>query len=790
MSSIYFTICSCNYLAHALTLRQSFLEQHPGVDFRVVLLDEAVPEVVEKLADVTFVESRALGIPTFYDMAFRYNIVECNTAVKPAAILYFFLREGVDRVYYIDPDIYALQPWTHVAELFDHGASAVVTPHITSPLEDKLDPDDFRIMRTGIYNLGFIAFAKHPQSIAFIEWWGRKMIRDCRTDLPSGIFQDQKYVDLITCFVDKVAVLRHPGYNIAYWNLPHRTVAKRDDTWTANGQPIHFFHFSGVAPDNRAVFSKHQNRYPSTDHLGPLKDLVFEYVDKVESNDHAFFKRVPYAYGALTDGTPVTQDMRSIYAQAVTPERIERDEAFAPDFTLYNRRSNRVPAYAGLPFTTIMDQVWLSRGDLREAFDVTSESGQRHFLNWFVDTAAREHGVPEACIAPVRRAKASLEGQVATVNSAAPGFGATVFGFLGAESGVGEGGRRTLASLAAVGVPTAGRRLKAPTFRDTISIPGGFLRGRSPYRFHIFWINADNTTHLQSHVDIDDVVGRYRIGIWAWELPRFPEAWLPALDEIDEVWAISDFVAHAVRQVTRKPVCTMPLPVPLGVSFPALGRRELGLPENKLLVLIAFDFNSYIERKNPWGALEVFDRVVSRLPSAPLHLVVKVHGGGTNLEARRALGDAVAGRDNVTLIDRVMSREEIDALQASCDVYLSLHRSEGFGLNIAECMAHGKVVIATNYSGNKDFLDPSCGVCVGFGMRPLARGDYPYGDGQWWAEPDLDEAADGLARVVVDADLRKSLGRAASLRVAELLSYRKVGLRMKARLEAIATKDL
>lgn len=785
--TIYITICSCNYLAHALTLRSSFLKHHPNADFRIVVADEPDAEVRAMLDGVTFIEGRDIGIPTYFDMAYRYNIVEFNTAIKPASILYMFRTTGCDRVYYIDPDIYVLQPWTHIAELLDAGASAVVTPHITAPLEDKFDPDDFRIMRTGIYNLGFIAFRGTPQSIAFVEWWGRKMLKDCRTDLAEGIFQDQKYIDLITCFVDNVGVLRHPGYNIAYWNLPHRVVERRDGMWTANTQPIHFFHFSGVTPDNKKVFSKHQNRYPSTDVLGELRDLVFEYTDKVEANAHVRFKETPYRYGFLTDGTPVTQDMRSIYAREMAPSEATYTELFSPVFDLYNRASPRVPAFEGIPFTRMMDQVWLSRRDLQTAFDVTTRDGQRGFLNWYVDTAAREHRVSEPCIAPIRRAKARLEGRFeeAVVRPTGGPTGATVFGFLAAESGVGEGGRRTLAALRAVGVPSVGRLMRASAFKEASTVEGGFLAGPSPYPIHLFQINADNTAHLPELVGIDDLEGRYKIGIWAWELAHFPSAWGPAFDQVDEVWAVSEFVAHSVRQATSKPVIVMHHPVSIGIAMPGHDRQYFDLPSDKLVALVAFDFNSYAERKNPWAAIEVFRRVSARLPGKA-HLVIKAHGRSEDDSSRLALRAAVDGRSDVTLIDRVLTRDEMDGLQAACDIFMSLHRSEGFGLNIAECMGHGKVVIATSYSGNVDFLDTGCGAPVGFGMIPVGTDAYPFSAGQWWAEPDLDEAATWLEKAVEDQAWRRAIGRAASLRVADQLSYRRIGERMRARIESIA----
>src|SRR4029079_18258917 len=120
-------------------------------------------------------------------------------------------------------------------------------------------------------------------------------------------------------------------------------------------------------------------------------------------------------------------------------------------------------------------------------------------------------------------------------------------------------------------------------------------------------------------------------------------------------------------------------------------------------------------------------------------------------------------------------RLEMDALQNCCDVYISLHRSEGFGLNIAECMAKGKLVIATNYSGNRDFLDATCGAPVRFSLRPVANESYPHSSGQWWAEPDVEHAAELLRRAVEDGDWRRALGRVAQARIANDFSYESVG---------------
>ena len=214
MKCLYFTICAQNYLAYPLSLRASVLAVHPGADFRIVLADELAPAVRARVGDATIIEAKALEIPSFFDMAFRYSLMELNTAIKPACFQHFFAATNVGAVVYFDPDIWLLRPLEHVHALLD---------------------------QTGVYNLGFCAFRRSEQTFAFLDWWANKMLRGCRVDLESGIFVDQKYMDMLTCFIDEVGVLRHPGYNVAYWNLPHRAVRHDGKAWRSKGEPLYFF---------------------------------------------------------------------------------------------------------------------------------------------------------------------------------------------------------------------------------------------------------------------------------------------------------------------------------------------------------------------------------------------------------------------------------------------------------------------------------------------------------------------------------------------------------------------
>ena len=146
---------------------------------------------------------------------------------------------------------------------------------------------------------------------------------------------------------------------------------------------------------------------------------------------------------------------------------------------------------------------------------------------------------------------------------------------------------------------------------------------------------------------------------------------------------------------------------------------------------------------------------------------------------------SVADLPGTVLITETLSREDVYRLQAACDCYVSLHRSEGFGLAVAECMLLGKPVIATDWSATAEFLDETNGCPVRYRLVPLERNHGPYGKGQWWAEADPDHAADWMRRLRADAGLCARLGAAAHATIVARFSPGVVGARYRKRLEGI-----
>jgi glycosyltransferase involved in cell wall biosynthesis len=274
--------------------------------------------------------------------------------------------------------------------------------------------------------------------------------------------------------------------------------------------------------------------------------------------------------------------------------------------------------------------------------------------------------------------------------------------------------------------------------------------------------------------------GVRRIAVWYWELEELPAEWVDQLDWADEVWAPTRFIADCFRKYVSVPVVPM---VP-GVELPTFEPRPrsyFGLPDSRLTFLFSFDMASVMERKNPLGLIAAFRRAFR--PTDPAQLVIKVSRGEKDPDSLAKLR-AAAG-DGVIVIDEVMTREDALALLTSADCYVSLHRSEGFGLGMAESMRLGKPVIATGYSGNTDFMTPEIAHLVEYRRVPIVEDLSPYPKGCHWAEPSIEHAAE-LMRLVFDRpNEARALGARAKAHVERVLPVEAAGRRMADRLRAI-----
>jgi glycosyltransferase involved in cell wall biosynthesis len=310
------------------------------------------------------------------------------------------------------------------------------------------------------------------------------------------------------------------------------------------------------------------------------------------------------------------------------------------------------------------------------------------------------------------------------------------------------------------------------------------LQDAAPHQVNVIHVDPPGMSDLDHHHGPALRRGKYTVGYWAWELPEFPDAWVSHAEFCDEVWAPSRFAADAMAAKLPVPVLTMPHAIsferPTGNS-----RAEFGLPRDQFLFLFLYDLNSYSARKNPAAVLEAFR--LSGLAGRGAALVIKVQNAAANPADFERLRSATAELPATTLIDATLSRRQIYELQNSCDCFVSLHRSEGFGLAVAECMYLGKPVICTDWSATAEFVDSTNGCPVRARTITLETSHGPYSKGQTWAEPDIAHAADWMQQLFADRDLASRLGNAARRTIETRFSPATVGAAYRRRLEAIAS---
>ncbi|MEM7696323.1 MAG: glycosyltransferase [Pseudomonadota bacterium] len=998
-----FTICSRNYFAFARTLATSYRRCNPKHDVTIVLVDVPDERITQwcESNGVRLLSIFDLSIPNISTFILSYSIIELNTAVKPFAFQYFFDVDGYARCTYLDPDIGVYRPLLEVdAALDDH--DIVLTPHITRPFYDTWYPGELDILSSGTFNLGFLALKASGETHRFVDWWATKLHTDCVVELERGVFVDQKWVDFAPSFFTKHFILKHPGYNIAYWNLHERTVEGCGERLTVNGSPLVFFHFSGFDPFLPHRLSKHQTRFVVTPGSA-LAGVCSDYAATLLANGHEASCVWTYGLDRLSNGVTLPLKFVSKVVRHCVREGVEfPDPGRAPDAfcrfladpraiptmtlppivdAVLSLRKDVARAYRSgiergdatdvlrwmansgrteeglddlLPYLTdamaaratrpgtdtvgrAFERLWQAgRTDVLEAFEGKwfNEARFAKFADWFTLYGVDEMGFDPAVTAALKDAFPSLLGivhlyfeafedtptfanleqpdtveafcnrlrsspkafglrlneialfeafalanrsylervrflyssglrgprrnislydidaragevgleaplpQIASWLSASeeriapdehlivhglqsarrPGSAnappstplsareafrfhrraqalvaaregappeplVNVAGYFDAPTGIGEAGRAVRDCVAGLMARTHTLTLPTRTARGTLPADA-FVFGwpRSEARLSIAVANADAVPLLERFAP-PAFWGEKRVGVWAWETERLPEAYAQSADPFDEVWAGSAFSAAAIEKTIDKPVHIVPLTVDFAAIAAARADRPgFGLPESRVLYGYMFDPKSVLERKNVHGLLDAFAAAMRDDDQATLVLKSSVVDG-LSLEYQR-IRARVERMANVELIEKTMTRAQTMSFLASLDVYVSLHRAEGFGLTCAEAMAAGVPVIASRYSANLDFMSDADSLLVATPTVVTQRPYGPYRQGTVWGDPDLDDAGAKMRQLLPRRE-RLRVGALAKAAIARRLGRERIETIYQARLSAL-----
>jgi hypothetical protein len=301
----------------------------------------------------------------------------------------------------------------------------------------------------------------------------------------------------------------------------------------------------------------------------------------------------------------------------------------------------------------------------------------------------------------------------------------------------------------------------------------------------IFHINGDEVERVQQA--FWDRGGRfldgYNIIVPAWELPSYPRVWAKQLRKFDEVWSLSHYIKEGLSSAgVSSTHIGQAVELPLGLFLP---RKYFGLRESAFAILFLFDLTSYAARKNPDAVVSLVESLQKRQKFADIQLVLKVKNGDSDGEdwlgpIRKRLPQAIC-------LAKPMSSFETRSLINSCDCFVSLHRAEGFGRGLGEAMFLGRLALGTAWSGNLDFMSSENSLLVDYRLTPIGAGEYPFSEGQEWAEADVGQAVDLLDAAIMDPAKMRAITARGQRDIRLSHSYRAVGLRILDRVQDIKT---
>lgn len=362
--------------------------------------------------------------------------------------------------------------------------------------------------------------------------------------------------------------------------------------------------------------------------------------------------------------------------------------------------------------------------------------------------------------------------------------GVNLIGSIKAEMGLGQSCRLVANKLLACEVPIGIQNIGFDgNLRENESAYDAYLREDLTYNVNLIHVNPCELGKLVMKRS-DLWIGHYNIAFWLWELEEFPKEWIPFCELFDEIWTPSDFAGLATSKVTKVPMQTMPYSVD-AIYDEKISRDSFGLPEDQFLFLVMYDLNSTNSRKNPQDAIEAYKRAFPK-EQKDCGIVIKINN--SNPKNLLKLKQSLSGYENVYFITEIMDKKRVNSLIRVADVFVSLHRSEGFGLVMAEAMQLGTPCIATNYSSNTEFMSKESACMVDYSMVPIKKREGLYEKGFYWAQPNVDMAAEYMRKLKEDKAFYQQKQQTGKAYIEECLGEEKLNKLWKEEIQKRLTK--
>jgi glycosyltransferase involved in cell wall biosynthesis len=774
------TIALRSGVPQALVLANSFRKFHPESEFVLFVLDglaDGESEVTD--AQLRFMYPGDLGLKAGEEwrLPMLHTEAELLSIFKPA-LLRALVNAGIATVAYFDP---AMEVFAALDDIVAPANKEKILTSVPSP-NHRLGFGDVALADEHDLGRNFIAVSRTTDE--FLQAWFDRLTKP---SLGNSSSNDEGLAQTSERFIDSYPhhTIADPAFDVGHWNLNPEAFAWKQDHYEVEGKPLRSFNFRGYDPDKPHLLSKYQGMEPRIlfSQYPAVSKICDEYREQVIREGYDKLKSTPYRFASLPSGLPIDYRMLRLYREALSKfeQGLDREppSPFSPDGDETFLNWLNQPMSAGTPIITrYMIAVHEERDDIKQAFPNPIGADAVGFYDWYVVFGQKEMDLPAALLPPDAP---NMAGDPIVKQASSAGQTVNVVGYFRAELGIGAAARALVAALEASEIPF-----------NTIAFAGTANRQDHPFEHrhadggpadvNIVCINADQIANFAKKNGPELLHGRYTIGVWFWEVEDFPPMFHDAFNYVDEVWVASEFMRETFLKVSPKPVFKFHLPILKPQINASLSRADLRLP-NQFVFLFSFDFFSVLERKNPVGLIEAFSRAFR--PGEGPALVIKTINGDKRIRELEKLRYAARHRPDITLMDGYLSAIENSTLTAQADCYVSLHRSEGFGLTIAEAMALGKPTIATAYSGNLEFTTADNSYLCPFQRVQVGPEKEPYPADALWSEPDIDAAARLLRHVYTNQSEARDRGRRAAEDIRECHSPERAGPIIRDRLAKI-----
>jgi glycosyltransferase involved in cell wall biosynthesis len=755
------TIVYTDELPNAAVLVNSFQRFHPETDFAVLVIAGRGEEITLPQATVLRLNDLGLDSGEEWRLPMLFRREELRSLLKPI-LLEAMLGRGAGTAAYVSPvtDIFA--PLFEVLALVSEANEIVATPSLNN--------------EGGDCGRSFLA-APDAAKPLLREWFDKmRALSDPKVAAP--IDHPARFEKLF----DRVPqrVLSEPGFAINYTNLDAETFRRSQQGYEIDGQPLQSFDFRGYYPSRPHLLSRYQGLVPQIllSEWPVVAELCDGYRAKLIGAGHSADRAQRHEFDFLPCGLQLDQRMLRIYGAAHEQRRLDNSDEPPSPFGPAGEKGflewlNEPVDQANAGVTRYMLAVYHDREDVQAAFPDPTKADAARFRDWYRMFGQHELNLPAALV-PSRQVSLEATPRQVAVNIA---------GYFRAELGIGTAARSLVAALEAGGIPfntisfgaTANRQSHPFVDRQTESLAD----------INIVCVNAAEFPAFAREAGGELLPGRYTIGVWFWEAEDFPKCFHDSFNYVDEIWVASEFMRETFLKVSPKPVFKFRLPVLTPPIDPSVTRKQLGLPD-QFIFLFSFDFLSVLERKNPLGLIEAF---CGAFPAnTGPRLVIRTINGDKRILEMEKLKYASRNRPDIVLMDGYLPPVENATVTALSDCYVSLHRSEGFGLTVAEAMALGKPVIATAYSGNLEFMTPENSYLCPARRCEVGPEREPYPASSHWSEPDIEAARHLLRHVYEHQNEARNKGQRAATDIRSLHSPTSAAPVIRGRLDKIRNR--